>query len=442
MAKPAGGDIEGRIGFDDRGFILDTMEPPYSAICMIRADWPDGQFQLGTGVIFGERMVITVAHNIYRHDGAGMAATIQAVPGVVGRDAPFAWAKIRGSSARVHPAYLKEKKDLANDLAALLLPGPLGLRTGWSDLAPIEVTPGLQILATGYAGDYYRDTGEYRQAQAGGVMSGEYYYGLAELDADYYVGASGGPIWRASDSSPYVMTCGLIEAEYNTEEKPGGVGGASEFNLALMFTWAHYDWIQARLRESMGLSFADWDRKALSVDTTPRPYRKPKKAVRGTGPVAKGSSHRKWIEASESGAEGEPHMAGGKSEAEDGTLEVKATKPKKPKAPPPAPDSFSFTVPSRGRHEIAVNLRAGDLVVGKVEIALPGGSFTDCELALVKGRAKIDRLPMFVSSSGPKDFHKDRFSFAAASDGEYRLVFRELNGSGAASVRLTLKAPA
>ena len=171
MAKPNGGDIEGRIGFDDRGFILNTEEPPYSAICWIRSEWADGDFGYGTGFIFGQRTIFTAAHMVYKK-GVGMATKIQAIPGLVDLDAPFAWATLSGRSARAHPAWIKSE-DRANDLAALLLPGDLGLRTGWSDLGPVEVYNGLQINATGYALDYQFATGKYRQAQAGGEMWGQ-----------------------------------------------------------------------------------------------------------------------------------------------------------------------------------------------------------------------------------------------------------------------------
>ncbi len=438
MAQDSKGSAEGRIGQDNRYGVASTLEPPFSAICVIGSDW-GGFYNIGTGYIFGPRTVFTVAHNVFKPEWGGMAKKVQVVPGAVGKQAPFGWVTVPDSSVRVHPAYLRNK-DARNDLAAVLLPVDLGLKTGWSDLAPVEGFPGLGITVAGYGGDYSA-TGQYHQTMADGQLGKRSYSGLPSHDADALVGVSGGPIWRVEDTAPYVMVCGFHQGEIATEAKPGGLNNEADANVALMFNWAHYDWIQARMRESQGLPFQDWDRKALAGNTAPRPYRKPERAVKGTGPVAS-SSQRKWIETFRSDpAAIEPHKVGSETVDDGATVAVKATKPKK--VPPPAvSDSLAFTVPSRGRHEIALDLRAGDLVAGKIEIALPGGGFTDCELALLKGRTKIDYLPMFVSSSGPRNFCKDRFSFAAAVDGEHRLVFRELNGSGAAIVRLKLKAPA
>lgn len=439
MEQQRKGNTEGRIGKDDRYVVESTLEPPFSAICVIGSDW-GGFYNIGTGYIFGPRTVFTVAHNVFKPEWGGMAKKVQVVPGAVGKLAPFGWITVPGESVRVHPAYLRNQ-EARNDLAAVLLPVDLGLKTGWSDLAPIEAFPGVGITVAGYGGDYSA-TGQYHQTMADGQLGKRSYSGLPSHDADALVGVSGGPIWRVGDTPPYVMVCGFHKGEVGSAAKPGGLVNEAEANVALMFNWAHYDWIQARMRESQGIPFQEWDQKALAGSATPRPYRKPERAVKGTGPVA-ASSQRKWIEAFESGlTRVGPHPSGPESEPKGGTVATKAAKPKKPKAPAPVPAGLAFTVPAKGRHEIALDLRAGDLVAGKIEIALPGGSFTDCELALLKGRTKIDYLPMFVSSSGPKDFHKDRFSFAAASDGAHRLVFRELNGSGAASVRLKMKVPA
>jgi hypothetical protein len=99
-----------------------------------------------------------------------------------------------------------------------------------------------------------------------------------------------------------------------------------------------------------------------------------------------------------------------------------------------------FRVPAKGRFAIDLPLRAGDTVKGRIRIALPAGTFTDCDLVLqdTKGHP-VDHLPMFVSSSGATDFHSERFSLAAATDGPHHLVFRELNGVSAAIVQLEFK---
>lgn len=53
------------IGKDNRTKVKDTEEFPYSAICYIEIDWPDGSTGLGTAWMIYSDIAITAGHCVY-----------------------------------------------------------------------------------------------------------------------------------------------------------------------------------------------------------------------------------------------------------------------------------------------------------------------------------------------------------------------------------------
>jgi glutamyl endopeptidase len=235
------GTIDSVIGKDDRVEVTDTKKPPYSAICALWITWPDGTPELGTGYIFGPRTVFTAGHNLYSRRKRTWAASIKVVPGQSRGLMPFGSVEVRSNRLRAYPIFVdgNEKDADFNDFGCIVLPTPLGESTKWSDLAPAEeVTVGHELIVTGYPVEKVNGTSVPLMTGRGKVLERE--GSFIAYNADATGGQSGAPIWRATDHFPYVMICGFHKGEANV-----GKG-----NFAVMLNWQHYDWVQARMRET------------------------------------------------------------------------------------------------------------------------------------------------------------------------------------------------
>lgn len=417
---------------NDRVEIRRTDGPPYSAICVVSTRWRTGVDTLGTGYIFGERLVVTAGHNLYNSAPlyGGMAYDVQVFPGTIGGSLPYGFATVGPPGLRLFPTFLRGEVR-ADDFGAILLPEPIGRKTGWCDLAPYDALKiGDQVVMAGYPAVNEGNWTKLKLMRSQGAVTG-FRNGFAEYDADGEAGQSGGPVWRASDHFPYLMMIGLHNAEYKDRK----------VNIFTPFTWLHYDWIQARSRESQGLPFADLD--AAVAAGLPSAYRanwRLQAAVKGRGPSAtpvrippRRPGRRGEVEepVPEGGGDTPRHAAqAGKHEDAEPPAPV----------PPTPPEDICFTVRPKGREGISLDLTIGQILRGSVKVALAAGTFTDCDLLLEDedGNA-VDHLPMFVSSAGADDFHSERFKLTAQSDGPHRLVLKELNGVSAAIVRIKLK---
>ncbi|HEV2865201.1 MAG TPA: trypsin-like peptidase domain-containing protein [Allosphingosinicella sp.] len=415
-AGGAGGAPETVFGDDDRREIANTMRPPYSSICLLETHWPDKTLLYGTGFIFGSSTVFTCGHLLYNPVHGGMAAKVVVAPGVTCGSTPFGTVTVDTRSLRVFPEYLKER--VRDDLGAILLPTPLGKRTGWSNVAPRPDVPLCErIVVTGFTAQNPKIFSSFKMLQSKGqLLKRQDDYG--EHDADASAGQSGGPIWSEFETSISGYIWGFHKAEWSG-------GGA---NILVLLTWRHYDWIQARTREAEGLPFASFDDKAAraGLETEPRPRRVTPNFNHGEGPPA--------------AASGSIELQQGEQPEAELVVKARRSSPAARRPATAAADTAHFTVPAKRSHTIALDLRAGQTVKGTVKVALPSGTFTDFDIVFASpDDPALDHLPMFVSSSGATDFQSDRFSFAAQMDGRHSLVFKELNGVSAAIVQLKLK---
>ena len=415
------------IGGNDQITIRDTSKVPYSAICAIRTEWKSGVDTIGTGIFFGERTVFTVGHNLYNEsrEHNGLAYRVSIFPGLIDGTMPYGWYDVPPEDLRVFPTWRQGLRH-QDDLGAIILRTPVGRATGWCDMAPYtDLQPGERVVVAGYPNRGSLDLRKLKLTQAQGnalvPRPGDTLY-----DADAEAGMSGGPVWRASDALPWIMVIGFHKYELSDPVME---------NAFMALDWTHYDWIQARSLEAQGQPFAHLDEAVAA--RRPSAYRatwKRKTAVTGTGPTHAGQAvpARKRRRPVESEPEG-----GGETRGHVRSAEIE------PKTKVAAPrdrnriEEADFTVAKKGKEGTEIDLRIGETVSGTVRVALAGGSFTDCELVLIDPKGKqVDRLAMFVSSSGAKDFHSERFSFAAAADGTHRLVVKELNSVSAAIVNM------
>jgi V8-like Glu-specific endopeptidase len=389
--------------------ITATTKHPYRSICVLVCRWPEGS-RVATGFLFGEHVVVTVGHALFDRKTGAMPLEVTVSPGASRLKRPFPPVAAGPDRFRIFPGYQGKNNNeaTAQDLGAILLREPVGQVTGWRDLAPADLKPGEKIVLTGYPqSSLDESTGSIRLIQdVGKVLERE--RSLILHDAVGSEGQSGGPLWRLSDKSPWVMSCGMHTGNHRTRK------GAS---FGLLFDWRHYNWIQARMREAEGLAFAELDQF-----------------------VASGANRQFG-----------PRQAGEKAESDFTSIEAKsarkpaASKVRKPAEPAPSAPAepggeTRFTVRPKGKEGIDLELTTGQILQGVVRVALAAGTFTDCDLVLEdEDEIAVDHLPMFVSSSDAEDFHSERFKLTAQADGPHRLVLKELNGVSAAIVRIKIK---
>lgn len=395
--------------------ITATQKHPYRSICVLVCRWPEGT-RVATGFLFGAHVVVTVGHALFDRKTGTMPIEVTVVPGVSRLQKPFPAVTAGPDRFRIFPGYQGKSGNeaTAQDLGAILLHEPVGETTGWRDLAPADLKVGEKIVLTGYPQSSLDvATGTISLIQdVGKVLERD--RSLILHDAVGSVGQSGGPLWRLSDRSPFVMSCGMHTGNYGTRK---GV------NSGILFDWRHYNWIQARMLEAEGQPFAKLDQFVATG------------ANRAFGPRQTSGK-----------AESEPESESASIEAKSVPRRVEAEAGESAETEtaaataPAASVEHRFTVKPEGKEGIDLELTAGQILRGTVKVALAAGTFTDCDLVLEdEDGIAADHLPMFVSSSGADDFHGERFKLTAQADGPHRLVLKELNGVSAALVRIKIK---
>jgi V8-like Glu-specific endopeptidase len=410
-AEGGAGSPERYIGQDTRQEVANTYQPPYSAICALDIMWPNGKYSVGTGYIFGERTLFTVGHNLFDPTRGGLATRVGILPGATCGTAPFGYLVVDSGALRIFPGW-QERGNITDDFGAIILPQPLGRRTGWSDLAPFpDIRRGDGIVVSGFPSEGVHNWHELRMMRATGSIL-EHFSDFAYHDADATGGQSGSPVWRISDQAPSVLVFGFHKGELI--DQPA--------NVLMLLNDQHFDWIHRCMAFAEGPRYGRSEADAGEVE----PRRHSASPHAGLGPLPDSSPPPEF--------QGRPVPVDLKSDEKPAPAALSRA------APDDGERSEEFRVPAKGHWAMDLDLRAGDIVKGRIKVALPSGTFTDCDLVFANDDdPAIDHLPMFVSSSGAKDFHSDRFTFAALTDGRHRLVFRELNGVSAAIVQMKFR---
>lgn len=190
------------IGKDNRTKVTDTEAFPYSAICYIEIDWPDGSTGLGTAWMIYSDIAITAGHCVYSSENGGWAENIKLWPG---KDGFGLWNNPYGTTetTSLHTAtQWTESEDGEYDWAVLELEDNIGDETGWfgfgwtsGDLTGTEVT------ISGYPGEHryyqYEMTDEITRC-----TTNKLYYNVLDTTG----GQSGSPIYT-SDNIAYGIHC-------------------------------------------------------------------------------------------------------------------------------------------------------------------------------------------------------------------------------------------
>jgi V8-like Glu-specific endopeptidase len=403
--------------------VTDTSKPPYSAICALGIEWGDGRSSLGTGYIFGHATVFTVGHNLYDRDRRVLAQRITITPGISGGRYPFGSVTAERSALRPHPLW-ERSSDLKvadfNDLGAILLPSPLGSRTGWSDLAPAtdqELAPGQEYYLLGYRADQVVGGAVPLMMSKGKIL--EHDGSFVAHDAPGSEGQSGGPMWSVRDFFPYVCVRGFHKGNAT-------VGSA---NFAVMLNWGHYNWVQARMREAEHVPFADWDAKGTSEAEMPAEAAgKRGQTTEGVGPLEKpaGATSLYPEGVAHGGRTSENHVEGGTRAHGKGDQDIESTSPSRLVSSV----TKTFKVPAGGKHVETLVLTARAKVSFTVYASLVDGGFSEFKFVVQDDEGgKLDDVTMAVSASGEDEFDREALDFEAPADGTYRLLFRAMNGA-------------
>ena len=147
---------ESLIGRDERLRITPTSEFPWRANAHLQILAPDNQMYVGTAWFVGPRTLITAGHCVYIHDHGGRyadwARAIHVIPGRDGPETPYGY--VTSSDYRSVVGWARDQDD-EFDYAAIILPKPMGIETGWLSAAveSDETLRGGTAHIAGYPGD-------------------------------------------------------------------------------------------------------------------------------------------------------------------------------------------------------------------------------------------------------------------------------------------------
>ena len=190
------------IGSDDRSKVSDTEEHPYSAICYIEIEWPDGSTGFGTAWMLHKAVAVTAGHCVYSSVNGGWAKSIKLWPG---KDGYGFWNNPYGTTTAKWIYSSSEWVDSADanqDWAILELYDSIGEETGWFGFAwtPESLTD-AEVTISGYPADH-----RYYQYKMSDKITDCSTYRLFYDGIDTTGGQSGAPIFN-SVSIVYGIHC-------------------------------------------------------------------------------------------------------------------------------------------------------------------------------------------------------------------------------------------
>jgi V8-like Glu-specific endopeptidase len=229
-------------GADDRYPIADPTAYPWSTVCKVISEFPDGSVAEGSAVLIGDRFALTAGHVVFDDAAGGFAEVVEVVPASDGGDAPFGVA--RAADVTSFSGWTRDG-DYDWDFALLRLDAAVGDEAGWLGLAAYSDADltGLTVNTGGFPGDLddgafmFGATGEIERVLPGQLQM------RGAMDAAG--GQSGSGVWvrreRATGVERYVV--GVISTETST------------WNQAARVTGDVFDALSAWMDETTGSDF-------------------------------------------------------------------------------------------------------------------------------------------------------------------------------------------
>jgi glutamyl endopeptidase len=188
-------------GDDTRDRVTDTTRWPYSTVCKLRIRFPNKTKRRGgSGVLIGNKYVLTAGHNAYARKFGGYATDIEVIPALNGTNKPFGSASV--ANWRLFTGWTQDQKR-GYDIAVLSLSTTIGDTIGWLGLyEELDVERPWT-----YTSGYPRDKGGTHQYCTEGD---EMYVPTSNQEVichklDTYGGQSGSGLWRIVDGAEYVF---------------------------------------------------------------------------------------------------------------------------------------------------------------------------------------------------------------------------------------------
>ncbi|WP_248278826.1 trypsin-like peptidase domain-containing protein, partial [Streptococcus pneumoniae] len=190
---------EAIIGSNDLVSIENTLQYPYSTSVYVESVFhgvKDGKNETyrGSANFIKDNILITAAHNIYKHEFGKDAEELYVTPAATPNNAPFGTVKVKKYYYLKNYVSDNPGTHSKNDLALLVLEEPIGTKTGTLGLSSLSTNlSGLNVTVTGYSAlseavQMYTDTRNVIRD------TGDFLY----YNVDTYGGASGAAVYDAS----------------------------------------------------------------------------------------------------------------------------------------------------------------------------------------------------------------------------------------------------
>ena len=190
---------EAIIGSNDLVSIENTLQYPYSTSVYVESVFhgvEDGKNKTyrGSANFIKDNILITAAHNIYKHEFGKDAEELYVTPVATPNNAPFGTVKVKKYYYLKNYVSDNPGRHSKNDLALLVLEEPIGTKTGTLGLSSLSTNlSGLNVTVTGYSAlseavQMYTDTRNVIRD------TGDFLY----YNVDTYGGASGAAVYDAS----------------------------------------------------------------------------------------------------------------------------------------------------------------------------------------------------------------------------------------------------
>ncbi|CMX35313.1 V8-like Glu-specific endopeptidase [Streptococcus pneumoniae] len=190
---------EAIIGSNDLVTIENTLQYPYSTSVYVESVFHGVQngknkTYRGSASFIKDNILITAAHNIYKHEYGKDAEELYVSPAATPDNTPFGTVKVKKYYYLKNFVSDNPDRHSKNDLALLVLEEPIGTKTGTLGLSSLSTNlSGLNVTITGYSAlseaiQMYTDTRKVIRD------TGDFLY----YNVDTYGGASGAAVYDVS----------------------------------------------------------------------------------------------------------------------------------------------------------------------------------------------------------------------------------------------------